>query len=53
MFAGVLDPLRDWSIWQFDLRSRFGAFFPGERHAHCFDLPPRTRPKNLQAACQV
>jgi hypothetical protein len=30
---------RDWPIRQLDLRSRFGAFFPSEGHAHCFDSP--------------
>jgi hypothetical protein len=30
---------RDRAIRQLDLRGRFGAFFSGEGHAHCFDFP--------------
>ena len=40
---------RDRAIRQLDLRGRFGAFFSGEGHAHCFDFPFSRRSLPRQA----
>jgi hypothetical protein len=38
---------RVWPIRQLDLRSRFGAFFPGEGPAHCLDFSS-SRPSHAE-----
>jgi hypothetical protein len=44
---------RDWPIRQFDLHGRFGAFFPGEGHAHCFDFSFSRRSLGIRQKVQA